>query len=177
MATHPFAVKIEKALLHAKRLRDELLARKTTKTGDSLDADPPGTWRDSLGRLRIVTRIFGFRKLGNLASNDPGAIVEPGEATASRSNRAWLLKRDPTFARLQDNLAREAEKCAHARNIASGPGGTKQLEDGTFVPIRRKAVSLECPGYTAARKAMEDYYRKMGDFGPANSGGGSGGGF
>lgn len=181
MAVHPFAQKLEIALEHAKRLRDELLARRDTETGDSLPDDPPGTWRDSLGRLRYITHIFGFRQLGALARDTPAVKVEPGEANASLDRKSMDMQKDKRLQALNKAYAKALAACEQARQAARGPGGTRQLSDGTFAPIRRPEVSVPCPQAAAIAKQISAYIsQRYGRVGPkpvANSGGGGGGGF
>lgn len=171
MATHPFAQKLEIALEHAKRLRDSLLKSKD-KAADA---------GENVGKPMRVTRIFGRRQLGELATGQPNVVVEPGEANASQDKKSLDMAKDQRLRALNEAYAKALAACEQARQAARGPGGTRQLSDGTFAPIRRPEVSVPCPQAAAIAKQISAYIsQRYGRVGPkpvANSGGGGGGGF
>ena len=171
MATHPFAIKLEAAIAHAKKLRDELLNAKATAWARSLrKADKP---------MR-VTRIFAHRQLGEIATGSPNVVVEPGEANASLDKKSMDMNKDARLKALNEAYAKALAKCERARQDARG-SGRRQLEDGTYAPTNRPEVSLPCPAAAALAKQISAYIsQRYGRVGPkpvANSGGGGGGGW
>ena len=166
MATHPFAMKLERAVFDAQRLLDELRRRKAEGPAEGNAGDPPGTWRDGLGRLRFLTRIFDRRQLGALAA--PGmerqADVQAGEALQSFDRTISRPNEDKQLKALMLALARQESLCAQLRAIRNREAG--------------REVQTPCPGVTAARDALRAY-TDLHPVGPqrSNSGGGGGGGW
>lgn len=170
MATHPFAIKLEAAIAHAKKLRDELLNAKANADDAGEKADKP---------MR-VTRIFARRQLGEIATGSPNVVVEPGEANASLDKKSLDMNKDARLKALNEAYAKALAKCEQARQDARG-SGRRQLEDGTYAPTNRPEVSLPCPAAAALAKQISAYisqrYGRVGPKPAANSGGGGGGGW
>lgn len=165
-ATHPFAIKLERAVFDAQRLLEELRRRKAEGPQDGEAGDPPGSYRDNLGRLRFPTVIFDHRQLGALAA--PGmerqAEVQAGEALQSFDRTVAHPNEDKRLKALMVKLAQEESICARLRAIRNRDAG--------------REVQTPCPGVTAARDALQAYWDNR-PVGPqrSNSGGGGGGGF
>ena len=166
MASHPFAIKLERAVADAQRLLDELRRRKAEGPQEGNADDPPGSWRDALGRLRFVTRIFDRRTLGALAAAgmERQADVQAGEANASFDKTISRPGEDKVLKGLMLALARQEGLCAQLRAQRNRDAG--------------REVQTPCPGVTAAREALMAYTDRI-TTGPqsSNSGGGGGGGF
>lgn len=167
MATHPFAIKLERAIVHARSVLESLREAKRSG-GERADAEPWWDWVDSLGRKRVTTKIVGAVRLGALVASgaERQATISPGEALFSFDLAKGRKNQDKEFQALSDKLHQEEALCEQARQMANRDA--------------RTTVSMECPGLTAARKAMEAYVKKR-PRGPrgaaANSGGGGGGGW
>lgn len=166
MASHPFAIKLERAVADAQRLLGELRRRKAEGPQEGNAGDPPGSYRDNLGRLRFPTRIFDRRQLGALAASaaERQAAVQAGEALHSFDRTISRPNEDKALKALMLKLAQEESICARLRAIRNRDAG--------------REVQTPCPGVTAARDALQAYWDQR-SVGPqnANSGGGGGGGF
>jgi hypothetical protein len=161
MATHPFAIKLETAIDHARRMLEALRAAK--KRGD--EEDPRAQWWDwvdSSGRKRVFTHLFGHVDLGGLAAGgmERQAFGESGFRYDSKANEKNI---DKELRRLNLKLSLEESECARKRAQANADAG--------------REVQVPCPGVVAARDALRRYVvRRYTNIGP-NSGGGGGGGF
>lgn len=179
MATHPFAIKLERAILDAERVRDALIAAKSA----AKDADKPEgqwwDWIDSSGRKRIITRIFGRKDLGALAAGDASrvAFAEPGEAATPVDKKALARDADQELARLNVLYAEELAKCSREREVATA-NGSQILEDGSRVAAPRKEnVQIPCPGAKRYADAIAAYVSRQSGGKRITTGGGGGGGW
>ena len=182
MATHPLAIKLERAIFHARRALEAL--RNVKDTGEGKAPGQWWDWIDSLGRKRINTRIAKHVKLGAIALSaaEHQAVVEGGGGIDS--GRGKKIQKDKTLARLNEAYMRELAKCTSARQSAEAQR-SKTLSDGSVVAQQgRKGVSIPCPRAAALAETISRYMAQTyGDFGPgfgpkgSNSGGGGGGGF
>ncbi len=179
MATHPFAIKLERAILHAERMRDALIAAKSA----AKDADKPEgqwwDWIDSAGRKRIITRIFGRRDLGPLVggSMERVGFAEPGEAAKPVDKKALARDADQELARLNVLYAEALSDCAREREVATA-NGSQILEDGSKVAAARKEnVQIPCPGAKRYADAIAAYVSRQSGGKRITTGGGGGGGW
>ena len=180
MSVHPFASQCDGIIA---RLEDILANLRKAKKSTEKPEGQWWDWVDSLGRKRVVTRIFGRRNLGPLAANDQerSTAVEPGEANAALSKKALRMKQDGRLAALQERYWRELARCVEARRNAAA-NGSRTLDDGSIVAAQgKKGVSIPCPKADAARRALDAYltatYGSVGPGSGSNSGGGGGGGW
>lgn len=156
-ATHPFAIKLERAIEHAKRVRDAMKKAKEEGDKKSKESDEPerrgGGGGDSGGRNAI-----------------PGRKKDP--------------PKDPEFARLKAAYDKARSRCnaalaraneAYYRCLASPNGSPERCR-----PLSR---GVECPDVERRWQALSEYVAQQagGRIGPGaddpNSGGGGGGGF
>lgn len=153
-ATHPFAIKLENAIEHAKRVRDALLAAKNRAGEQEAEVD----------RSKKKKHPYRFVQLGAIAASgmERQADVSEGEAFNSKPDPK---NADKILRYLKIRLAQEESRCAQMRAIANRDAG--------------RTVSMPCPGVTAAREAIERYVAsQFGRIGVgAHSGGGGGGGW
>lgn len=148
MAVHPFARKLEDAIVEANRLLEGMLAARAAAENVN----------EPIKYTRKPTKIFGRVNLGGLASGsaERQVAVDPGEANASRVRD---YKRDSVLQRLNQEYFRQLQKCMEARRVATANG--------------KKNVQIPCPG---AKRIADQIARYFAQSGP-NSGGGGGGGW
>jgi len=155
MATHPFAIKLENAIEHAKRVRDALLAAKAKAGEQEKETDRP----------KKKPHPYRFVQLGAIAASgmERQADVRAGEGLDSYNAKANEPNIDKTLRSLNIALAREESKCAQLRAIAKRDAG--------------RDVQVLCPGVAAARDALRSYVERRYPAVIPNSGGGAGGAF
>lgn len=153
-ATHPFAIKLEQAILDATRLRDSL--RDAKKKADDAKKDPVprnggGGGGDGGGRKAL-----------------PGKRPDP--------------PKDPQYARLKAAYDKARSRC-NERYLKANAAYHRCLAspNGSAESCRGLHVGVACPEVAQAWEALSAYVvaQAGGSIGPSqsNSGGGGGGGF
>lgn len=154
-ATHPFAIKLERAIENAKRVRDAMKKAKDSAEKKGTDSGEP-------------------RRGGGGGGDGEGRKALPG--------RRKPPPKDPQFAKLKEVYDKARAACnaklaraneAYYRCLASPFGSPESCK-----PLSR---GVECPDVERAWNALQEYIAAQagGTIGPAagNSGGGGGGGF
>lgn len=155
MATHPFAIKLERALLDAMRLRDSLRDAKKKADDAGKDKPPP-------------------RNGGGGGGGGTGRQALPG--------RRPDPPKDPQYARLKAAYDKARSQCNERyRKANESYHRCLASPNGSAESCRGLHVSVACPEVAQAWEALSSYVvaQAGGSIGPtqSNSGGGGGGGF